>query len=185
LLLQPGDRSYRSITAADTGAQQQTRRPPAGRPLLSIDGTDRLTDGRTPDRYIDATAARIMRAVSVSNRVAARRLPSAVRTATPAFDVRSSGLCCSRPGGLELVISDYLRDPSRSADSFHRDLKTFLFSFYYSIHSAPEALRLCAICATIDTDTDIDTTVPYYCFYGHLSLQELSAWCSSSTSETD
>ena len=161
--------------------------PPAacGPPLLSIDGTDRLTDGRTPDRYIDATAARIMRAVSVSNRVAARRLPSAVRTATPAFDVRSSGLCCSRPGGLELVISDYLRDPSRSADSFHRDLKTFLFSFYYSIHSAPEALRLCAICATIDTDTDIDTTVPYYCFYGHLSVQELSAWCSSSTSETD
>jgi len=32
-----------------------------------------------------------------------RRLPSAVRTATPAFDVRSSGLVCSRPGGLELV----------------------------------------------------------------------------------
>ena len=38
---------------------------------------------------------------------AVRRLPSAVRTATPAFHVRSSGLFCSRPGGLELVISDY------------------------------------------------------------------------------
>ena len=34
---------------------------------------------------------------------AVRRLPSAVRTATPAFGVQSSGLFCSRPGGLELV----------------------------------------------------------------------------------
>ena len=34
---------------------------------------------------------------------AVRRLPSAVRTVTPAFDVRLSGLFCSRPGGLELV----------------------------------------------------------------------------------
>jgi len=39
-----------------------------------------------------------------------RRLPSAVRTATPAFHVRSSGLFCGRPGGLELVT----RLPSRS-----------------------------------------------------------------------
>ena len=30
------------------GAQQQTRRTPL---LLSIDGTDRRTEGRTPDRY--------------------------------------------------------------------------------------------------------------------------------------
>jgi len=59
---------------------------------------------------------------------AVRRLPSAVRTATPAFDVRSSGLFCSRPGGLELVTR--LRDPSRFFGSFRRDLKTFLFSFY-------------------------------------------------------
>jgi len=41
---------------------------------------------------------------------AVRRLPSAVRTATPAFDVRSSGFFCSRPGGLELVT----RLPARS-----------------------------------------------------------------------
>ena len=34
---------------------------------------------------------------------AVRRLPSAVRTATPAFHVRSSGLFCGRPGGLEFV----------------------------------------------------------------------------------
>ena len=41
---------------------------------------------------------------------AVRRLPSAVRTATPAFHVRSSGLFCSRPGSLELVT----RLPARS-----------------------------------------------------------------------
>jgi len=27
-------------------------------------------------------------------------------------------------------LSDYLRDPTRSVDSFRRDLKTLLFSFY-------------------------------------------------------
>jgi len=27
-------------------------------------------------------------------------------------------------------LPDYLRDPTRSVDSFRRDLKTFLFSFY-------------------------------------------------------
>jgi len=27
-------------------------------------------------------------------------------------------------------LPDYLRDPSRSFDSFRRDLETFLFSFY-------------------------------------------------------
>ena len=41
---------------------------------------------------------------------AVRRLPSAVRTATPAFHVRPSRLFCSRPGGLELVT----RLPARS-----------------------------------------------------------------------
>ena len=45
LQLQHGVRSYRSISAADAGAQQQTRRPP---PPLSIDGTD--MDGRTVGR---------------------------------------------------------------------------------------------------------------------------------------
>jgi len=39
--LQHGARSYRSISAADAGAQHQTRRSPL---LLSIDGTDRRTD---------------------------------------------------------------------------------------------------------------------------------------------
>jgi len=42
------------------GAQQQTRRAPL---LLSNDETDRQTDGRTPDRYIDP-APHAMRAVS-------------------------------------------------------------------------------------------------------------------------
>jgi len=27
-------------------------------------------------------------------------------------------------------LPDYLRDPTRSVNSFRRDLKTFLFSFY-------------------------------------------------------
>ena len=75
---------------------------------------------------------------------AVRRLPSAVRTATPAFHVRSSGLFC---GGLELVISDYLRDPSRS---FHHltvfaGTRKLLFSRSTSVHSGLEALRLCTI----------------------------------------
>ena len=30
------------------------------------------------------------------------------------------------PGGLELVTRQYLRHPSRSFDSFRRDLKTFI-----------------------------------------------------------
>jgi len=49
-----GSRSYRSLSAARAGAQQQTRQPPL---LLSIDGTDRQTDGRTPDRFMTALAA--------------------------------------------------------------------------------------------------------------------------------
>jgi len=45
-----GSSSYRSISAARARPQQQTRRPPL---LLSIDGTDRRTDGRTmTDRVI-------------------------------------------------------------------------------------------------------------------------------------
>jgi len=43
------------------GAQQQTRRTPL---LRSIDGTDRRTDGCTPDRYIDP-ALHTMRTVSI------------------------------------------------------------------------------------------------------------------------
>jgi len=41
---------YRSISAARAGAQQQTRRTPPL--LLSIDGTDRQTDGRTDTRPV-------------------------------------------------------------------------------------------------------------------------------------
>ena len=47
-------------------------------------------------------------------------------------------------------LPDYLRDPSRSADSFRVDLKLF-FSGFTSIHSALEALRLCAV-SNIDID---------------------------------
>jgi len=42
-------RSYRSIPAADAGAQQQT--PPAA--VAALGRWDRRTDGRTSDRYID------------------------------------------------------------------------------------------------------------------------------------
>jgi len=38
--------------------QQQTRRPPL---LVPIDGTDWWTDGRTPDRYVDPAARRLLR----------------------------------------------------------------------------------------------------------------------------
>jgi len=67
---------------------------------------------------------------------AVRRLQSAVRTATPAFHVRSSGLFCSRPGGLELVTRLPVRSVTRFFDSFRRDLKTFLFWFLlaYTAH---------------------------------------------------
>ena len=68
---------------------------------------------------------------------AVRRLPSAVRTATPAFHVRSSGLFCSRPGGLQLITRLPARSVTRSFDSFRHDLKTFLV-----LHSALEAMRL-------------------------------------------
>ena len=44
--------NYRSISAAGARPQQQTRRPP----LLSIDWTDRRTDGRTLDRLMTLTA---------------------------------------------------------------------------------------------------------------------------------
>jgi len=44
-----GSSSYRSISAARARPQQQTRRTSL---LLSIDGTDRLTDGRTLDRFM-------------------------------------------------------------------------------------------------------------------------------------
>jgi len=40
----PGSSSCRSISAGGTRPQQQTRQPPL---LLSINGTDRQTDGRT------------------------------------------------------------------------------------------------------------------------------------------
>jgi len=44
--------------------QQQTRRTPL---LLRIDGTDRQTDGETPDRYIDP-AQHTTRGATISDR---------------------------------------------------------------------------------------------------------------------
>ena len=70
---------------------------------------------------------------------AVRRLPSAVRTATSAFHVRSSGLFCGRPGGLELVT----RLPARSV-AFLCQRGPENFSRFTSVLSALAALRLCA-----------------------------------------
>ena len=81
---------------------------------------------------------------------------SAVRTATPAFDVLSSRLFCSRPGGLELVIT---RLPARSV-TFLRQFSprpenfSFLVLLAYTAH-----YRLCHYApykSTIDMDTDVD-----------------------------
>ena len=49
--------------------------------------------------------------------------------ATPSFNVRSPGLSVAGPTAWN-SLPDYLRDPTCSVDSFRRDLKTFLFSFY-------------------------------------------------------
>ena len=48
-----GSSSCRSVSAAGARLQQQTRRPLL---LLSIDGTDRRTDGRTLDRFLTLSA---------------------------------------------------------------------------------------------------------------------------------
>jgi len=59
------------------------------------------------------------------------------------FGRRAFSLLCSRPGGLLYSLPDYLRYPLRFFYSFRWDLKTF--SRYTSVHSALEALRLCAV----------------------------------------
>ena len=61
----------------------------------------------------------------------------------PAFHVRSSGLFCSRPGGLELAT----RLPARSV-TFRWQISPGpenFFSRFTTVHSTLEALRLCAI----------------------------------------
>ena len=71
----------------------------------------RLTTRRRQDpnagnsRFAEFRSKKYQNTISGTSSAASavRRLPSAVRTATPAFHVRSSGLFCSRPGGLQLV----------------------------------------------------------------------------------
>ena len=67
---------------------------------------------------------------------ALRWLPSAVGTATPAFDVRSSTRRAFPVAGPAAwnSLPDYLRDPPSSFDSFRRDLKTFLVLLAYTAH---------------------------------------------------
>ena len=91
---------------------------------------------------------------------AVRRLPSAVRTATPAFCGRSSGLFCSRPSGLELVT----RLPARSvtflwqfppwpenffsrSTSVHSTLEATTLALN-SLHSADVLLRKCSLASS-------------------------------------
>jgi len=59
-----GGSSYQWISAARARRQQQTRRPPL---LLSIDGTDRQTDGRTLDRFMTLTAHNMDRVINAAN----------------------------------------------------------------------------------------------------------------------
>jgi len=71
----------------------------------------RLTTRRRQDpnagnsRFAEFRSKKYQNTISGTSSAASavRRLPSAVRTATPAFHVRSSGLFCSRPGFLQLV----------------------------------------------------------------------------------
>ena len=81
---------------------------------------------------------------------AVRRLPSAVRTATPAFEVRSSGLFCSQPGSLEIFTCEIRHVP---LTVFAGTWKLF-FSRFTSVHSALEVRNYALNKSTIDTDTD-------------------------------
>ena len=84
----------------------------------------------------------------LSAAAAVRRLPPVVRTSTPAFDVRSSGLFRGRSGGLQLI--------TRIPDSFRRGLKTLLFfvllAWAYTAHSRLCDYALCKIQFTSDID---------------------------------
>ena len=74
-----------------------------------------------------------------SSASAVRRLPSAVRTAKPAFSRRA--FSAADPAAWN-SLPDYLRDPSRSFGSFYRDSKTsFLVLLTYTAHQ-----RLAIMC---------------------------------------
>jgi len=64
---------YRSISAARAGAQQQTSRTPL---QLSIDGTDRQTDGRTPDRNVNRPQMSLIAAYSLKKQDSITPIPS-------------------------------------------------------------------------------------------------------------
>jgi len=93
--------------------------------------------------------------IGLPNTSAVLRLLSALRTATSAFDVRSSGLFCSRPGGLELAT----RLPARSVK--FRQFSPGPENIFFSRFASVQRIRGFADCAlyksTIDTDVDVDT----------------------------
>ena len=65
----------------EQGAQQQTRRPPL---LLTIDETDRRTDGRTLDRYTDP-APHTMRVVSIKYITRRQKLMDRISRGPPIY----------------------------------------------------------------------------------------------------
>ena len=87
---------------------------------------------------------------------AVRLPPSAVRTATTTFHVRSSGLFCGWPGGLNYQTTGY-QTTARSITflwQFSSGPENF-FSRFTSVQSACEACDY-AYKSTTDIDTDID-----------------------------
>ena len=85
---------------------------------------------------------------------AVRWLPSAAYATTPPFDVWSSGLFSVASPAAWNLLPYYLRDPTRSVDSFHRDLKTFLVLLAYTAHQGlcDYALYNGSTCQDIDID---------------------------------
>ena len=82
---------------------QQTRRPP---PLLSIDGTDRQTDGRTLDRYMTFTAYYTNRVISLKiNRfcVSWTSIYPQQSVARCAPTAKISGMFCCMPSNISVA----------------------------------------------------------------------------------
>jgi len=74
------------------------------------------------------------------------------------FCRRAVSFSVAGPMVWNLLLPDILRDPTCSLDSFRCDLKSFLFSVFYSAQSALQALHNYAQQHkfVIDNNTDID-----------------------------
>jgi len=68
---------------------------------------------------------------------------SATRPSTQSFHIWSSGFFCRGSGSAAWnYLSDELREPLLTANSFRQLLKTRLFAEYYSVYSALEVLHI-------------------------------------------